>query len=139
MYDRMDPVLKSLGAALSNCYDHARHAPPSERLRNLIHRLEASMTGQSDEVEKRLVSQSSSAERLNLPAPGRYQLPKAIKCRGAKPGPSGLVLEFELANGALVHFPFANEATRTLAIFLETFTGRDKGGGETSQACRGRT
>lgn len=134
MYHALDPVLKSLGRALSNCYDHALHAPQPKRWSGLIDRLEASMSGQASEIEKRMLSQSSMAQQLPVAAPGRYELPKAITCRGAKPRRSGVVLELELANGALVHVPLAEEATRTVATFLETFTGRDKGGGETSQA-----
>jgi hypothetical protein len=43
-----------------------------------------------------------------------------INCRGAKPEGSGLVLELELQNGALVHVPLSNEAMKTLAVFLQT-------------------
>jgi hypothetical protein len=129
MYNTLDPVLKSLGRALSNCYDHALNAPQPERWSGLLDRLAASMSRDRDEIEKGMLSQCSVAQELNLPAPGRYKLPKAIKCRGAKPGRSGVVLQLELANGALVHLPFADEATRTVATFLETFTGRRKAGG----------
>jgi hypothetical protein len=70
-----------------------------------------------------MLSQSSVAQQLTLAAPGRDEFPKIIRCRGAKPEESHLVLELETENGALLHLPAAEEALQTLAVFLGTYEG----------------
>jgi hypothetical protein len=66
-----------------------------------------------NEIAKRMVSQTSEAQNVGFESPGRYTIPQVINCRGAKPEGSGLVLELELQNGALVHVPLTDEAVQT--------------------------
>jgi hypothetical protein len=73
-----------------------------------------------NEIKKRMVSQTSQAQDVSFDSPGRYTIPEVINCRGARPEGSGLVLELELQNGALVHVPLSREAMQTLAVFFET-------------------
>jgi hypothetical protein len=74
----------------------------------------------SDEIKRRLLRQTSQAQPVQFDSPGRYTIPGVINCRGAKPEGSGLVLELELQNGALIHVPLSIEAMKTLAVFFET-------------------